>query len=353
MALAFQLRGERRCALSFFGDGATSVGDWHEAMNFAGAAPGAGDLRARAQRLRLLDAERAAVRRRPDRARERLRDRRASRSTATTSRRSSTRRAQARERALAGGGPTLIAAYTMRMHGHGAHDDASYVPAAELERWAARDPLERQRERLRELGVDVDAIEREVARGASTPRPREALAMAPPDPASALEGVFCEGRRRPLGERRRRPGAASRPADGAAPTSRRSPTRCASRCARTSACSLLGEDIGAFGGAFKVTAGLQEEFGAEPRDRHADLRGGDHRRRRRRRDRRHAPGLRDAVRRLRRVRLRPARQRRRQAALPPRARGADRRAPAERRRLRRRPVPLAESRRRGSCTRPG
>ena len=67
---------------------------------------------------------------------------------------------QARERALSGGGPTLIAAHTMRMHGHGAHDDARYVPAAELARWAARDPLECQRARLRELGVDVEAIER-------------------------------------------------------------------------------------------------------------------------------------------------------------------------------------------------
>jgi TPP-dependent pyruvate/acetoin dehydrogenase alpha subunit len=36
MAWAFKLRGEQRCALSFFGDGATSVGDWHEAMNLAG-----------------------------------------------------------------------------------------------------------------------------------------------------------------------------------------------------------------------------------------------------------------------------------------------------------------------------
>ena len=36
MAWAFQMRGEQRCALSFFGDGATSVGDWHESMNLAG-----------------------------------------------------------------------------------------------------------------------------------------------------------------------------------------------------------------------------------------------------------------------------------------------------------------------------
>ena len=36
MAMAFKLRGERRCALTWFGDGSTSRGDFHEAMNWAG-----------------------------------------------------------------------------------------------------------------------------------------------------------------------------------------------------------------------------------------------------------------------------------------------------------------------------
>src|SRR3954462_10615067 len=36
IAMAFKLRGERRCALTWFGDGSTSRGDFHEAMNWAG-----------------------------------------------------------------------------------------------------------------------------------------------------------------------------------------------------------------------------------------------------------------------------------------------------------------------------
>ncbi len=36
MAMAFKLRGERRCALTWFGDGSTSRGDFHEALNWAG-----------------------------------------------------------------------------------------------------------------------------------------------------------------------------------------------------------------------------------------------------------------------------------------------------------------------------
>ena len=36
MAMAFKLRHEQRCALTWFGDGSTSRGDFHEAMNWAG-----------------------------------------------------------------------------------------------------------------------------------------------------------------------------------------------------------------------------------------------------------------------------------------------------------------------------
>ncbi len=36
MALAFKLRGEPRVAMTFFGEGSTANGQWHEAMNFAG-----------------------------------------------------------------------------------------------------------------------------------------------------------------------------------------------------------------------------------------------------------------------------------------------------------------------------
>ena len=61
----------------------------------------------------------------------------------------------ARERALAGDGPTLIEAVTMRMHGHAAHDDMKYVPKEQVEEWRAKDPIDRQVKRLEALGVDV------------------------------------------------------------------------------------------------------------------------------------------------------------------------------------------------------
>ena len=99
--------------------------------------------------------------------------------------------AEACERARDGGGPTLIEAVTMRMHGHGAHDDMRYVPKELLEEWAERDPIERYRARARGRRASTSsAIEREVAEEIA--RETEwALAQPMPDPASATEGVFA------------------------------------------------------------------------------------------------------------------------------------------------------------------
>ena len=52
----------------------------------------------------------------------------------------------------------------MRMHGHAAHDDMKYVPKEQVEEWRKRDPIDRQETRLRELGVDTDALRAEVTR---------------------------------------------------------------------------------------------------------------------------------------------------------------------------------------------
>jgi pyruvate dehydrogenase E1 component alpha subunit len=99
--------------------------------------------------------------------------------------------AEACERARMGGGPTLIEAVTMRMHGHGAHDDMRYVPKELFETWSRRDPIERYTERLRGLGVDVEAVAESVRE--ELERETEwALAQPMPDPATAGDGVFAD-----------------------------------------------------------------------------------------------------------------------------------------------------------------
>ncbi|MBV9714642.1 MAG: thiamine pyrophosphate-dependent dehydrogenase E1 component subunit alpha [Solirubrobacterales bacterium] len=198
MAMAFKLRGERRCAITWFGDGSTSRGDFHEAMNWAGV-----------QKLPVIfvlennqyaystplekqfavdPVERAAaygfVGVTVD-----GNDVEATFEAART----------ARERALSGDGPTLIEAVTMRMHGHAAHDDMKYVPKDQVEEWRKRDPIDRQAARLGELGVDVDALRAEVHEEIDAAA-AEALAAPMPDPAGAVDGVFCVGEAKPLGD---------------------------------------------------------------------------------------------------------------------------------------------------------
>lgn len=198
MAMAFKLRGERRCALSWFGDGSTSRGDFHEAMNWAGV-----------QRLPVifvLENNQYAYSTPLEKqfAVNPVRRADAYGFTGETVDGNDVEAVfdatlRARERALAGEGPTLIEAVTMRMHGHAAHDDMKYVPRELVEHWRARDPIERQERRLVSLGVDVAELRASVAAEIDAAA-EEALAAPMPDPASATDGVFCEGEAEPLGD---------------------------------------------------------------------------------------------------------------------------------------------------------
>ena len=61
--------------------------------------------------------------------------------------------AEALERAHTGGGPTLIEAYTYRMGAHTTSDDPTrYRTSAEEEHWRRRDPIDRLRTHLEQLG---------------------------------------------------------------------------------------------------------------------------------------------------------------------------------------------------------
>jgi pyruvate dehydrogenase E1 component alpha subunit len=151
-ALAIKYKGTREATFVFFGDGATSRGDWHEGVNLAAV-----------QRLPLvlicnnnqyaystpLDKQMACAN---------VADRGPAYGIPAEivdgndvfAIYEATQRAA--EHARAGLGPYLIECKTFRMTGHSAHDPGDYVPKHLWEEWAQRDPIRRLKQRMMENG---------------------------------------------------------------------------------------------------------------------------------------------------------------------------------------------------------
>jgi TPP-dependent pyruvate/acetoin dehydrogenase alpha subunit len=191
-ALTFKRRREPRVALTFFGDGAMSTGDVHEALNLAGVLQVpvvfvaqsnqfAYSTPTRRQMVNTNLAERieggwSIPCKRVD-------------GTDATAVFSAARTAI--ERARAGAGPQALEAVSLRGHGHAAHDDARYVPAELRARFA--DPIERLTMRLLAEGVpevEVDAV-RTAAAGEVAAALIEAEAAPAPDPSTLEHGVYA------------------------------------------------------------------------------------------------------------------------------------------------------------------
>lgn len=194
-AFAQQYRGERAITAVFFGDGAAAEGNVHEAMNLAGVWKlpllfvCENNCWAGAQALK----EHCAVGNIAVRAASygmpgKLVDgNNADEVFATV--------AELAEHCRSGRGPALLEAYTYRMRGHGEHDQQHYVDKAELELWAAKDPIRIYRERLVREGLlreeDVRAMERDAAA-----RVEDAVRFAAespfPAPGAAVEDVWVQ-----------------------------------------------------------------------------------------------------------------------------------------------------------------
>src|SRR5689334_9545575 len=227
-ALAFRIRDESRVAVGWYGEGASARGDAHEAMNFAGVRqlPVVFVCDNNQWAYSTPTHLEYAIEHIADRAQAYGFEGVVVDGTDVLAVYREARRAI--EKAREGGGPTLIECLTLRMEGHAVHDDAFYVPKEMFEEWAKRDPLERFRNWLREHAELSDEEEGEIGEAVKR-QLNEALRRAEespwPEPATLLDGAY------------------------AAPED------------RDKRVFVLGEDVGVYGGAFKVTLGFQEEFG--------------------------------------------------------------------------------------------
>src|SRR5881227_4391130 len=193
-ALAFRIREEKRVALAWFGEGASTRGDTHEGMNFAGVR--------RLPVVFICDNNQWAYSTPThlEYATEHVADRAQSYGfegvvVDGTDVLAVYREAKrAIERARDGGGPTLVECLTLRMEGHAVHDDAFYVPKEMFEEWAKADPLERFRTWLRAHAELAGEEEDEISAGVKKLL-NEALRRAEesplPDPSTLLEGVYA------------------------------------------------------------------------------------------------------------------------------------------------------------------
>ncbi|MEM7348520.1 MAG: thiamine pyrophosphate-dependent dehydrogenase E1 component subunit alpha [Chloroflexota bacterium] len=162
-ALAFKLRKENRVAMTFFGDGCTSTGSFHEGVNFAAARklPIVFICSNNQWALSTPNSKQFALEKLADRAlgygipgvRVDGNDVGAVYEATRT----------AVERARAGEGPTFIEALTMRMRGHSVTDPAQYMPKEMVEEWAKKDPIDRCEAHLRQENILTDKIEQQIS----------------------------------------------------------------------------------------------------------------------------------------------------------------------------------------------
>jgi len=273
LGLAYQLRGEARVAASFIGEGATSEGDFHEALNLAAVwkLPVIFVIENNQWGLSTPVVEQYACARLSDRAvgygmaGETVDGNDVLAVLDAMSR--------AADRARRGEGPTLLEFETFRMRGHEEASGTAYVPQHLVDEWGKKDPIALFESRLLAEGT-ISIAERDEIRAAFKAHIDRVAdeALESPEPDSTAERELADvyapveaalqGRRQAGGARAAFGGAEAPPpqvsekryidaiSDGLREAMRRDPN-----------VLLLGQDIAEYGGAFKVTAGFVDEFG--------------------------------------------------------------------------------------------
>jgi pyruvate dehydrogenase E1 component alpha subunit len=192
-AMALKYQGKNGVAFNYFGDGATSRGDWHEGVNLAAVQKAPvificnNNQYAYSTPLNLqMACAHVADKGTGYGIPAEIVD-----GNDVLAVYEVTRRAVAHARA--GQGPYLIECKTFRMTGHSAHDAAHYVPKGMFDEWGKLDPITRLEAKMLEYHwadqADLDRLHTRVRAEVD-----EAVAWAEkspyPDPATLTDGVY-------------------------------------------------------------------------------------------------------------------------------------------------------------------
>jgi pyruvate dehydrogenase E1 component alpha subunit len=196
LAHAAALAGDDVVALAMVGDGGTSEGDFHAALNFAGVlhAPVVFLVQNNGYAISQPSARQTAA---PSLAHKGIGYGVPSiRVDGNDALETYAALAEGMDRARTGGGPTLVEAVTYRMDPHtNADDDGRYRDEAEVEQWRARDPIDLLERDLRASGLLDDTQVREAAEAAEVMAAdlRSRIGIdAEADPADLFRHVYAE-----------------------------------------------------------------------------------------------------------------------------------------------------------------
>ncbi|MFI5229662.1 MAG: thiamine pyrophosphate-dependent dehydrogenase E1 component subunit alpha [Gemmatimonadales bacterium] len=196
VTLSFKMRREDRVGLVYVGDGATSTGAFHEGINFAAVqrCPLVVVVENNGYAYSTPTSRKTAAKRFVDKAIGYGVPGEQADGNDVLAVYDVTKRAV--DHAREGGGVTLLELMTYRRKGHAEHDNQSYVPPGEIERWEREnDPITRYVARLRDefsvTALELEAIDARVRRevdDATDVAERSGV----PEALDALEGVYGE-----------------------------------------------------------------------------------------------------------------------------------------------------------------
>ena len=194
VTLTFRMRGEDRVGLVYVGDGATSTGAFHEGINFAAVqrCPLVVIIESNGYAYSTPTNKQTLARQMVDKALGYGIPGERADGNDVIATYEATKRAV--DRARGGGGTSIVELVTYRRKGHAEHDNQSYVPAGEIERWEKEnDPITRYVVRLAEEGVsqqELSAIDERVQQEIDEATDI-ADASGVPEPLDALIGVYA------------------------------------------------------------------------------------------------------------------------------------------------------------------
>ncbi len=264
VALAYQQRGQQKCALAFTGDGGTSEGDFHEALNVAAVwnLPVIIIIENNGYGLSTPTNEQYKCAHLVDKAigygmeGKRIDGNNILEVYHTIK--------EARDFCIQHQQPYLIECDTFRMRGHEEASGIKYVPTELLDLWAERDPIKNYEEYLATAGIlsmeeivqvklsMKEKIELELSQVMDTTPFQPSIAIELADvyaPVVNNDIPLFENLDHPVVEQKRFIESIS---DALRSSMQRYPEMI-----------IMGQDIAEYGGAFKITEGFVNEFGKQ------------------------------------------------------------------------------------------